>query len=278
MRLHLPSVRIEHFLSTHPIGEPIGCVEVSADCICIPDASAYMHAPERLMLDLHAAVNAQMQMQSHWYLLCNGLWHATEKAPYDCENADAVYLTLFQKDAKINAPLAQTNYIRLDEHYRLIAESHGKMVALANSIDANVTTGIKQAVRESQMTLEQIHDERDQLETQKQEIENRIQQLKAIEQSARERKPRSTGGYVYLLQSSTGYWKIGRTHSPNNRLRTFNVKLPFEVEYKHLIQTDDMYALENQLHERFKDKRINGEWFTLDSEDVREICALRGFE
>ena len=278
MRLHLPTVHIEHFQSMHPIGVPIGCMDVSADYICILDASAYMHSPEQLMHDLQTAINAQVQMQSHRYLLCNGLWHATEQAPYDCENANADYLTLFQNDAKTNKPVAQSQYIRLDEHYRLIVESHDKMVALANSIDANVKTGIKQAVRESQMTLDQIYDERDQLETQKQEIENRIQQLQVLEQSVRERKPRSTTGYVYLLQSSTGYWKIGRTHSPNNRLKTFNVKLPFEVEYKHLIQTDDMYALETKLHERFKEKRINGEWFALNDGDVREICALRECE
>src|SRR5258707_4205423 len=60
-------------------------------------------------------------------------------------------------------------------------------------------------------------------------------------------------GYVYLLQSSSKNYKIGRTKNPKDRIRTFSVKLPFEVEYIAVIQTTDMYGLERQLHERFVD-------------------------
>jgi hypothetical protein len=86
-------------------------------------------------------------------------------------------------------------------------------------------------------------------------------------------KTRHTG-YVYLLQSPTKAYKIGRSKNPENRLKTFSVKLPFEVEYIALIKTNDMVGLERQLHQRFADKRVNGEWFELSSEDVQYIQGL----
>lgn len=87
---------------------------------------------------------------------------------------------------------------------------------------------------------------------------------------------RSRSGYVYLLSAvhDSTLFKIGRTNNPQNRLRTFNVKLPFAVEYLYIIKTDDMYALESILHHKFASKRLEGEWFKLSSEDVVYIKSL----
>ncbi len=76
-------------------------------------------------------------------------------------------------------------------------------------------------------------------------------------------------GYIYLLKAPSGYYKIGRTKNPVNRLYTFHSKLPFEVEYVWLHPTNNMIKLENQLHQHFVDKRVNGEWFALDETDVQ---------
>lgn len=81
-------------------------------------------------------------------------------------------------------------------------------------------------------------------------------------------------GFVYLIQSPTGAYKIGRTNNPDDRMRTFSVKLPFEVEYVCLIHTEDMHGLEKSLHYQFEEKRINGEWFNLSPEDVEYIKRL----
>ena len=81
-------------------------------------------------------------------------------------------------------------------------------------------------------------------------------------------------GYVYLIQSPTGTYKIGRTKNPADRMKTFSVKLPFEVEYVAVIQTLDMRGLEAALHRRYEDKHVNGEWFALDAADVEAIKAL----
>lgn len=78
-------------------------------------------------------------------------------------------------------------------------------------------------------------------------------------------------GYVYVLKSPTGTFKIGRSKDPNDRIKTFNVKLPFEVEFEHLIKTDDMYQLESQLHKRFAAQRVGGEFFSLTQSDIDMI-------
>lgn len=84
-------------------------------------------------------------------------------------------------------------------------------------------------------------------------------------------EPRTRKGFVYLIQSPTGAYKIGRTVDPGDRLKTFAVKLPFEVEFLVLLGTDDMYKLEAKLHRKFKKQRINGEWFRLSHDDIKYI-------
>jgi len=78
-------------------------------------------------------------------------------------------------------------------------------------------------------------------------------------------------GYVYLIRSETNFWKIGRTVNPEDRMRTFKTKLPFDVEYEHLIACYDQRLLELQLHRQFDGKRQRGEWFSLDPNDVAYI-------
>ena len=85
---------------------------------------------------------------------------------------------------------------------------------------------------------------------------------------------RDRAGYVYLIQSPTGKHKIGRTVNPADRMRTFTVKLPFEVAYVCVIATEDMYALERTLHRKFKNQRVNGEWFDLSADDIEYIKGL----
>ena len=86
---------------------------------------------------------------------------------------------------------------------------------------------------------------------------------------------RKIRGYVYLIKSASGYWKIGCTANPDDRIKTFSVKLPFEVEYEHLIPCEDHYSAENELHARFSAKRVNGEWFCLDASEVAWIKAIK---
>lgn len=84
-------------------------------------------------------------------------------------------------------------------------------------------------------------------------------------------------GFVYLIQQVNGqHFKIGKSKDPDKRMSLFEVKLPFPIERICAIETDDMNELERELHETFANKRVDGEWFALDTEDVEYIKSLAG--
>lgn len=83
------------------------------------------------------------------------------------------------------------------------------------------------------------------------------------------------GGYVYLIKSASGYWKIGKTINPDDRMKTFSVKLPFEVEYEHIIPCQNHHMAEDSLHLKYATKRVNGEWFNLEDWEVEDIKRIR---
>lgn len=99
-------------------------------------------------------------------------------------------------------------------------------------------------------------------------LQSKISKNKAVQSK------RNRDGFVYLTQSPSGMYKIGHTKNPDNRMATFSVKLPFEIDYVCLIKTDDMKTLENSLHKKFEHKRVSGEFFNLSEEDIEYIKSL----
>jgi len=89
----------------------------------------------------------------------------------------------------------------------------------------------------------------------------------------RPEQPKPKAGYVYLLKAGP-YCKIGVSADVSKRIEQLATLPPFDIDLLHTIPTDDMYALESTLHERFADKRKNGEWFELDQDDVEYIKGL----
>jgi len=83
-------------------------------------------------------------------------------------------------------------------------------------------------------------------------------------------------GFVYLLRDLdvSGHCKIGRTTRPRQRMKSFGVLLPFEIELVTMIKTDDCFKLEQKLHLRYAKKRKRGEWFALTDKDILEIKEL----
>jgi hypothetical protein len=74
-------------------------------------------------------------------------------------------------------------------------------------------------------------------------------------------------GYVYLLKSGK-YYKIGRSNAPGRREYELAIQLPEPVVRVHTIKTDDPGGIERYWHQRFSERRKNGEWFELRREDV----------
>ncbi|MEK7354549.1 MAG: GIY-YIG nuclease family protein, partial [Chloroflexota bacterium] len=74
-------------------------------------------------------------------------------------------------------------------------------------------------------------------------------------------------GYVYLMKSGR-FYKIGLSNNVERRNYELGIKLPEDVNILHKIRTDDPSGIENYWHNRFSDKRKQGEWFDLSKEDV----------
>lgn len=81
-------------------------------------------------------------------------------------------------------------------------------------------------------------------------------------------------GFVYLIKSPYGY-KIGKTIQIHDRLKLFNVKLPFKWELVSYIICESHGEMESQFHLNWKDKNLNGEWFILTNEDINVFNNLR---
>lgn len=77
-------------------------------------------------------------------------------------------------------------------------------------------------------------------------------------------------GFVYLLKGEK-YFKIGKTTSLSNRTRTLKIQLPFKCQLVHAIETNNIDSLEKFWHNRFVDKRKNGERFALSSKEINEF-------
>jgi hypothetical protein len=87
--------------------------------------------------------------------------------------------------------------------------------------------------------------------------------------------PSSTTGYVYLVKrEGKNEYKIGKSIQPTTRIHKLGVDLPFPITVTHLIKCDDHHRMERDLHDRFARKRLAGEWFRLDAEDIEYIKSL----
>jgi len=83
-------------------------------------------------------------------------------------------------------------------------------------------------------------------------------------------------GAVYLFQhGSRNEYKIGKSVDTVRRGQEIRTLLPNDLTLVHEIKTDDPYGIEAYWHNRFSEKRLNGEWFKLNSSDIKAFRRWR---
>jgi len=82
-------------------------------------------------------------------------------------------------------------------------------------------------------------------------------------------------GFVYLVKGHPGEYKIGRTNLVDRRLSELGATSSIEQELIWEIKTDDPAGIEAYWHRRFQDKRMKGEWFRLNVNDVKAFKKWR---
>jgi len=133
-------------------------------------------------------------------------------------------------------------------------------------------------------------------ERERQKAEIRAKRLQEIEEAERRRSPKLSvkrerqreeqklyeqnkkAGYVYLMRSSNGYYKIGISKNVKNRLGDIKRQFPIQVEIIHFVACADQRKTEAFLHRKYFAKRVEYEWFDLNAQDVHWITSLKDYE
>lgn len=69
-------------------------------------------------------------------------------------------------------------------------------------------------------------------------------------------------GYIYVVKVGD-YFKIGRTFSPKNRLKSYNGFPPFKSEVILVREVEDCKFVERQIQSSLKKYQVMGEWFDI---------------
>jgi hypothetical protein len=83
-------------------------------------------------------------------------------------------------------------------------------------------------------------------------------------------------GHVYLIKSGKHY-KIGQTTNWGRRTDEISRQQPTGAELVHSFATDDPDGIERYWHERFADRQVKGEWFSLTREDAAAFKQRKRF-
>ena len=80
-------------------------------------------------------------------------------------------------------------------------------------------------------------------------------------------------GFVYLMQWEDEY-KIGKAIDVERRQKRIARELKRDITVLHRIFSTDYTRAESDLHDKYVDKCLHGEWFALDDDDVAWIMSI----
>ena len=85
------------------------------------------------------------------------------------------------------------------------------------------------------------------------------------------REPILVSSCVYILKTGRNLYKIGKTRDLHRRLASYHTHLPVLFRVVRQYPAANMDDLEASLHIVFQHRRVKGEWFRLNNDDL-QIC------
>lgn len=87
--------------------------------------------------------------------------------------------------------------------------------------------------------------------------------------------------YCIYFVSDGEFIKIGSAASLPNRIKQLQTGNPRKLKAVFVINVEKqskLIRLEKELHEKFKEYRVNGEWFKLDEEYIEKLLLREGYD
>ena len=115
------------------------------------------------------------------------------------------------------------------------------------------------------------------------ELEEKLKELEKAKQTVLERGANAKAGFVYIISNIGSFgedvYKIGMTRrlEPMDRVKELSsASVPFEFDVHAMIFSDDAPALENRLHQHFKNQSINKvnprkEFFHVTLDEIEQV-------
>lgn len=82
-------------------------------------------------------------------------------------------------------------------------------------------------------------------------------------------------GFVYVMREPDGLYKIGESSDVLQRKGDLECELGVKLVLVYTIPCKDQHIAEAFLHRFFAHKRVKGEWFTLDDQDIAVIVQCK---
>ena len=93
------------------------------------------------------------------------------------------------------------------------------------------------------------------------DIQRKIEEDKKIKKLTGKSRTKNKG-FVYLLKCANNY-KIGFSNNTNRRIKELDVR-PFKIERIKQWENDVAYDIEQELHKKFTEYKVDNEWYSQD--------------
>ena len=78
--------------------------------------------------------------------------------------------------------------------------------------------------------------------------------------------------FLYIIENN-GIYKIGYSSNWKERKKQYKLHLG-NVNIIYLLKSFNCFDLENIIHDKYKLKRVSGEWFSLSKQDIIDIVSF----